>query len=242
MSPDDASVCAREFGRRFWLAHALWPVLIWLAGVLVFACTDLDLWASDLCYDFGLGRWRWRRVAWVHTWGHDRGRVLVVGFGVVCAGVVALAPCWPGLRRYRRACLYLLACMLATTLTIAWIKRWTRHPYPTDFQRYGGPVAYYRLFEARPANAGQRLGFPAAHAGSAMALCALYFVARVLGKPRPSLWLLPSLLLGGAFAAVQQVRGQHFLSHNWWSAGIAWAWAVALYAALYARRTAPRGC
>ncbi len=233
----DGSV-VEPWWKRFWISHALVPALLWIAGAIAFECADLDLWASDLCYDFDLGRWRWRSVSWIRTWGHDRAKALPVGIGLVCAVAFALSFRWSGVRRLRYPAAYVVLCLCATSLTIAWLKQVTNRPYPIDFERYGGSLPYFGLFDARPVGQRPRLGFPAAHSGSAFALFALYFAARWLKAPRPALWLLPAVALGLAFGAVQQVRGQHFLSHNWWSAGIAWAWAVSLFTVFRSRRQA----
>ena len=46
---------------------------------------------------------------------------------------------------------------------------------------------------------------------------------------RPAWFLLPGLRVGEAFGLAQQVRGAHFVSHDLWTAALAWFLALGLF-------------
>jgi len=220
---------------RFWWKHLTLPLLVRLAGLCVFEFTDVDLYASDLAYDFDARRWPLRRVKWIEPVLHDGGKYLVAAtaFGALLVFLLSFAV--PRLARWRRAALYLALCVGLSTGCVQLLKRSITRHYPISIERYGGDVPYTRLFEAPPAGVKHVGGFPGAHVSGALSLCGLYFIARAHGVRRPSRWLLPALVLGIIYGGVQHVRGLHYLSHNWWSAGICWWMALGLYLAFRRR-------
>ncbi len=220
--------------RRFWVVHAVIPFAVWGALVLLFELTSLDLQATDRVYDFIAHRWP-HQHEWVYaSLLHTGGKWLVVG--IAAAAFVGWLASFrlPSLRPWRRAALYLVVCVALSALVIGALKATTNRFTPWDMDRYGGRVPYTTLFSGTPPAFTGGRGFPAAHAASALSLCALYFIAYDRRTPRAWLWLLPSVLLGGLFAYTQHVRGAHFLSHNVWSAGICWLVSLVVYPAFRA--------
>jgi membrane-associated PAP2 superfamily phosphatase len=131
---------------------------------------------------------------------------------------------------WRRALGYFAACMALVPLLVGALKEATNVDCPWDLAGLGGERPYVHLFGDRPDGLPRAACFPGAHSSSAFALLALYFVGLGLGRPglaRAGLAL--GLGLGALFAFGQQARGAHFLSHDLWSAFIAWTVCLALY-------------
>jgi membrane-associated PAP2 superfamily phosphatase len=96
------------------------------------------------------------------------------------------------------------------------------------------------LFAARPTELREAQCFPAAHASSGYALMALYFVAYERGPKLARLGLAAGLVLGLVFGIAQQARGAHFVSHDLWSAFLAWIISLTLYVFAFRARLYPR--
>ncbi|MGX2089671.1 phosphatase PAP2 family protein [Xanthomonas axonopodis] len=92
----------------------------------------------------------------------------------------------------------LLVSMLASTVIISLIKRYSGLDCPWDIAQLGGTKPYYTLFDPRPFDAHSSGCFPAGHAGSGYAWLALYFFLLDV-RPR---WRLLGLLAGIALGAV----------------------------------------
>jgi membrane-associated PAP2 superfamily phosphatase len=237
--PSSAGAVVRS-RQRFLCWQVAVPLAVLSVLILVFETTDIDLWASDLAYDFEKKCWP-HKGEWLYkTLLHFYAQKLVVVFTVL----IFLFWCWslirPEWKAWRRAALYVVLSIAISSAAIGALKATTNRYCPDDFDRYGGKVPYTRLFEGTPAPFAGGRGFPAGHAGSAMALCALYLAARDRGERRAWLWLSPCVLLGALFAYVQHARGQHFLSHNLWSAAICWGVSVGVYLGFGRRLFEPR--
>jgi membrane-associated PAP2 superfamily phosphatase len=112
--------------------------------------------------------------------------------------------------------------MLASTSTISFLKSISMHGCPHDLTLFGGQLPLLDLFAQLPAGVAAGHCFPGGHASGGFALMAFYFAFREY-KPRfAKAMLVISLLLGFAMGWAQVMRGEHFLSHNLWSAWVVW--------------------
>jgi len=140
--------------------------------------------------------------------------------------VAAAAPRW------RAIALPAFAGMALAAVAVAGLRELSGHSCPWDLAEFGGTAQWFPVFGDVPAAPGPGRCLPAAHASTGFALFALYFALRD-GQPRLARWALAlAWLLGLTAAAVQVARGAHFASHALWTAWVAWAVNVTLYAAL----------
>lgn len=186
---------------------ALAALLIWML-----AASGLDMRLSALAYApqaraFPL------RDAWSTTvLGHKGLKYLslVLWLGMLVAALVS--------RAWRREALHAALGAALAAAAVSVLRGWSTVSCPWDLAEFGG---------SHP-RAGHCL--PSGHASSGFALFAGYFALRDAhpGLARGALafaWVL-GLLAGG----VQVARGAHFASHALWTAWIAWALNVGLYA------------
>jgi len=203
------------------LALILLPLAA-LVGAALLCESSLDLLASDVFYDpvrhdFPMRKdWVYAKVL------HEGGKGLMVALATTSFLGFLGSFRWRRFAPWRWPLLYTTWCIAWSSALVGILKHCTNRYCPWDMIRYGGKVPYNTLFTDTPAPFSNGHGWPAGHAAPAFALCCFYLVARARGANHPAWWLLPSLLIGGFFAWVQQVRGAHFLSHNLWSAAIAW--------------------
>ena len=113
--------------------------------------------------------------------------------------------------------------MVASTSVVAYLKSTSMHACPSDLTIYGGDLPLLKLFETLPA--GMKAGhcFPGGHASGGFALMAFYFAFRQAKPMFAAICLSIALFLGFAMGWGQMLRGEHFLSHNLWSAWLVWA-------------------
>jgi membrane-associated PAP2 superfamily phosphatase len=223
------TVTASERLFRFW--HIGFPSILFLSLVLIFEFTDLDLWCSDIFYDFNKGRFYWRDTGWANQLLHKGGLYAIAS--VVIASLIFLV--WSFLMRnnrwvnWQRALIFLILSVAIGSGIAGLLKATTNRHYPTHIERYGGNVPYRKLFQAQPSGFKRSKGFPAAHASGGYSLMAFYFIFYKRNKLRAYLGLALGLAVGTLLAFGQQVRGVHFASHNIWSMAICWYGSLLLY-------------
>jgi len=213
-----------KFTFRFDLWHAWVPLAIFGLAIALIMALDLDRRLAERVFvDTQSGHWLGEGTFWadtlLHRWGRNFARLL----GVL--GIVAWALSFKlsRLRPYRRALGYYVACMAVVPLLVGGLKLATNVDCPRDLQGYGGDRPYAELFEDRPDELPRAACFPGAHSSSAFALFCLYFIGLAYSRRMAVIGLSAGLLLGVVFSLDQQARGAHFVSHDLWSAAIAWA-------------------
>lgn len=119
--------------------------------------------------------------------------------------------------------------MVVSTSTVAYLKSINAHGCPSDLLLYGGQLPLLTLFEHLPQGVEAGHCFPGGHASGGFALMAFYF-AFYESKPKfASTMLVVAILMGFSMGWAQMMRGEHFLSHNLWSAWVVWLVLFVLY-------------
>lgn len=201
----------------------LWvPLLLAVAAVALLQGFGLDLALADRLYAWEGGRWAYEKSWWsVHLF-HTGGRNFTGACWLLALGLRVAAQWSPRLAPWRRALTYLLVASIAGPLLVSWMKHWTDVDCPVDLSRYGGTHPYVELLAHRPPGYGHGKCFPAGHASAGYGWVALFFFLAAV-KPR---WRRAGLAvgvgLGLMFGAVQQLRGQHFLSHDVAALAVCW--------------------
>lgn len=154
-------------------------------------------------------------------------------------GVIALALLLLPLRRAtHRVAPYLLACVAVTTLGVAGLKQISPAECPWSLQEFGGAQVYKHALAPLPAGAHAGHCAPGAHSSGALSLLGVFVVLRRFRHRAAVPALLGVVALSLSFALCQWARGAHFVSHDMWTAVIAWTAAWALQPLLGWRRRA----
>ena len=225
--------------RGFLLRHALWPLLALAALSALSMGLGADFWLADRLYALQGGHWALQNAYLTEHVIHRFGRDVSTAAWLGVFAFWLFARSRPALAEWRRPLAYLLLATLLAVSLVSGLKSLTNMDCPWDLSRYGGDVAFYGLFDARPPGLDRGVCFPAGHASGGYAWVALYFFFLQL---RPRLrWrgLAVGLGVGLLFGISQQLRGAHFFSHDVWTLAISWFVALALYLAM-ARREAPK--
>ncbi len=119
---------------------------------------------------------------------------------------------------------YLLAFvgMVVSTSVVSFLKSVSVHGCPNDLTIYGGNLPLFALFEHLPKGVVAGHCFPAGHASGGFALMAFYFAFREQKPKFAVAMLVLALVLGFSMGWAQMMRGEHFLSHNLWTAWVVW--------------------
>ena len=211
----------------FNLSRTLWPALALLAGLLaLFEFTPLDLALQDRFYNFASHRWLVDGTAPLpRALFYTAPKIALIAFAIALL-VAILIPARPSilpLTPDRRALAVVLLTLISGPILIGIGKAVTNIFCPSEITRYGGDVAYMRVFDRyppgqRPARRGR--GFPAGHASGGFALLSLAGLART----RRGQWIGAGigLALGGIMGVYQMLKGAHYLSHTVVTALISW--------------------
>ncbi len=193
--------------------------LVLVAVTALITLTDLDRETARLFYLQGRGFVAGDRLPWrtLYRYGEWPALFLVAGALLVLAAGFARS----GLRRYRRACVFLLLVyLLGPGLLINGMLKtnWDR-PRPVDVVDFGGAQPFVQL-SAPTFDGPEGRSFPSGHASVAFYLASPWFLLRSTNRRAARLWLGAGLAYGSLMGLARMVQGAHFLSDIVWSWGI----------------------
>ncbi|MGY4877226.1 phosphatase PAP2 family protein [Vreelandella aquamarina] len=206
--------------------------LTFLVTMIFFSVFHIDFMVADWLYQAQGNAWLLKDSFIAQAVIHQGGKNLSVFLGLLTLIILITSFFWQRLSAWRWPLLYLFLATLLSTLTVSIIKQLISMECPWDLTRYGGPVGFISLLEARPPYLPDSACFPSGHASAGYAWISLYYFFLLT---RPSLrWLGLgiAILLGLTFGITQQLRGAHFLSHDLWTIMICWTISFMLSRAL----------
>ena len=222
-----------------WLVRA---VLILLASatiiLLIGQYTNLDLALADYYFDA-----QSKSFPWDNTWfgkkfmhGYVKAALTWTGYLIICTALIDFVFHLPILSSLQRAKLRVLALSAALEpLLVITLKERSNMHCPWGVDLYGGSNPYLRLLDAVPDGWQAGHCLPAGHASTAMWLCALAVLWLPSNPKRALMGFVGGISVGMILGWVQQMRGQHFLTHTLWTVWLASALTVALIA-LFSRQ------
>lgn len=230
---------------RYWITHALVPLLSVGVWLVIFERTRLDRAVLDPFFDAATGKFPLRDATWFTRVFKDGAKTLVIAFGgLIVLGLVL------SLRRrelvpWRRTMTYVVLCLALVPLVVGALKYSSCKHCPWDLAMYGGEAPYPGLLGCPPPSFGKGQCFPSGHASGGFALFALYFAHRVHAPRRAWVWFVVALLYGSVMGVSRMMQGAHFLSHTVATGYVAWFTCLVLYEIVlrrhdeaHARRTA----
>jgi membrane-associated PAP2 superfamily phosphatase len=207
-----------------WLALQAAGLALAALAIWLLARSGLDFWISALAYSPEARGFPLKDKWPLAVLGHSALKYFAVVVWCALPVVAAAAPRW------RQPALHAFAGIAIAAFAVAGLRELSAHSCPWDLAQFVGASQWFPVFGEVPAASGPGRCLPAAHASTGFALFAFYFALRD-EQPRLARWALAAAwALGLIAAAVQVARGAHFASHALWTAWIAWALNVALYA------------
>lgn len=214
-----------------WLALQAAGLALAALAIWLLARSGLDFRISALAYSPEARGFPLKDAWLLAVLGHSALKYFAVGVWCALLVVAAASPRW------RLPALHAFAGIALAAFAVAGLRELSAHSCPWDLAQFGGTAQWFPVFGEVPAAPGPGRCLPAAHASTGFALFALYFALRD-EQPRLARWALAAAwVLGLTAAAVQVARGAHFVSHGLWTAWVAWALNIGLYALI--RRLKP---
>jgi membrane-associated PAP2 superfamily phosphatase len=220
-----------------WWRHARSPILWFLLAISVMTVLDTDRrLAHALFYDGTHRHWVGAASWWTNELLHEGGRWAIRCLAAI--GIVAwIAGSWnERLRAIRRPAAYFVISLALSIGIVGLLKLVTNVDCPWDLREFGGRHPYVPLLGDRPDLLRPARCFPAAHASAGYALFAVYFLVRERSRRWARLGIAAALFVGATFGLAQQSRGAHFVSHDVWSAFLAWMISLTIYAFVFRAR------
>ena len=214
---------------------------LFIAAFAVFLeYSGLDVAFERLFYDAQTHSWPLK--SHVVTGGilHKGGQNFVVAIMASLVLVLVCSLMVGRLKPYRKGAAYLLVGSLISPAIVFVIKSMTHIYTPNSLEIFGGDKPHIRLFDSVPPGLPIGHAFPGAHSSSGFALVSLYFLLSHY-RPRYRHWGLAfGLGLGFVFGVTQELRGEHFPSHDLFSFVISWYAAWAVYRLMFRRELRAR--
>ena len=221
-----------------WLGRAV-MILLFTATVILYIgqYTNLDLDLANYYYDAST-----RTFPWDQTWfgrdlmhGYVKNVIVWAGYLILAFTLIDLVIQISGVFQFsllsvpQRARLRIVAlAAILEPLFIVTLKRLSNMHCPWGVDQFGGSHPFLRLLDAVPDGWQAGQCFPAGHASSAMWLSVLAVLWLPHNPKRAFFVFLGGLAVGGTLGWVQQMRGQHFLTHTLWTAWLSSAVIISL--------------
>lgn len=214
---------------RFWLNHAVFPLIAFCMMLFIFNITELDLSISDIFFNHALHKWSygesWWSVTLIHIWGKD----LIAAIFIASLLGFGLSFFVKRFETFRFVCAYIAMTIFIATVIVALLKQYSNVDCPWDLQFFNGVKPYYHIFSHKPSNFVAGKCYPGGHSSGGFSLLLLYFLFLDYKKSYAYMGLGIGLTMGAIFGFGQLVRGAHFVSHDMTSAMICWLIALVLY-------------
>lgn len=207
--------------------HLMLPLLAVVLGLLL-EYTDMDLRLAHLFFDPVSMSWPLREHWLTEVVLHKGARSFMVLVGVLNLLAILASFVFAPLAQYRKLLTCLLLAMGLGPVVVGYFKGVTHIYSPWDLAYFGGKQEYVKLLDNAPLGSPIGHAFPAGHSSSGFALVAFYFALGMVDPARRFVGLALGLGFGFLFGFAQQVRGAHFLSHDFFSLAVCWccAWLV----------------
>ncbi len=197
-------------------------IVFCLCSIAVFLQhSGIDIWLERHFYDPQLG-WIYRSHWLFEQVLHRDGRLSIILVGTstfllyfASYRVAALAAYKKGL-----ACI-LLGGILSVGL-IALLKHVIPIYSPWDCQVFGGSMPRLLIFDHQPLGIKAGHAFPSGHASAGFSLLGFYFFSKVYKIWNSGFILSFILITGFTFGLAQQIRGAHFMSHDFAALAVCW--------------------
>lgn len=199
--------------------------------------TDLDLILADLFFDPARHVFPYNKSWFARDFMHGHVKNVIVWSGFILFAVTLFDFIYPlhQINALKRAQLRVLAlAAFLEPILIRTLKESSALHCPWGVDRYDGSAPFLRLFDSIPAGWSDGHCFPAGHASVGMWLSALAVFWLPQAPRRALAAFAGGLGIGLALGWVQQMRGQHFLTHTLWTAWLSSALLLVLLA-LFAR-------
>jgi membrane-associated PAP2 superfamily phosphatase len=215
---------------RFWLHHALWPLLLLAITIFFLEYQHLDIVISHYFFDaksqhFPLQTdWLFKDV--LHGYGNYPARIIFIGLFVGLLATIKLR-----LRPYRAILVYLASSLGASAAATVLIKMNSDRACPWDLQEFNGAYPLIGWFDSLPAGLAPGHCWPSGFVIGAFCLFAFYFVSLGRTKRSTQIGILVAILVyGNLLGFIQVMRGAHLFSHHIWTGMICWYVSLACFA------------
>ena len=198
----------------------------------------IDLKLSNLYFDYGANSFTLKHQIFLDAIMHDclKHCMRIIALGSLAIAILTTFKQQAGqsilvltITLFSNPFFFVFIGMFSANSAVGILKHLSIHGCPNDLLMYGGKLPFLKLFSDLPLGVKAGHCFPGGHASGGFALVTFYFAFKS-SKPRfAKAMLVISLLLGFAMGWAQIMRGEHFLSHNLWSAWVVWLVVFALF-------------
>lgn len=215
----------------------LWlPLASFIVCLSLFALFNLDHGLQDWLYQSATG-FPFQNNELYERWLHNR--IKIASNSLLF--IVLIVALWPkhqlSWSNFRVPLLVAILAMIASVSAMQSLKKVTGIYCPVQLLQYGGSVELnpkIMVGHLLLVNNGEGRCWPAGHATAGFAWLALFFAFSYMGKKSAAIATLVAALIYGHFLGLTQViRGQHFLSHQFYTMAICWLISLLFFVILY---------
>lgn len=219
-----------------WNHWLLLPLAVFAVILGLFALFNIDHGLQDWLYEPETG-FPFQHNKLYELWLHDR--IKLASNSLLF--VVLIVALWPSKQlswaRFRAPLLVAILAMVACVSAMQSLKTVTGIYCPVQLDNYGGSVELNPKIQVGHLlliNKGTGRCWPAGHATAGFGWLALFFAFSYMGKKRAATRILVAALIYGHFLGLTQViRGQHFLSHQFYTMAFCWLICLLFFVILY---------
>lgn len=213
-------------GKNFYLQHVIGLLLSAYFLMFIYPTTGLDQSLIAPYFDAATQSFPLKHQAFLENFMHLGLKycMIFVAIFTLILGLASnkIAPLRASIGKYKKQLIWVFVGMVFSTGAVSFLKGISTHGCPNDLTLYGGNLPFLNLFEQLPEGVAAGHCLPAGHASGGFALMAFYFAFRDYKPKFAVVMLVLALVLGFIMGWAQMLRGEHFLSHNLWTAWLVW--------------------
>lgn len=217
-------------------SHVFYPLAALISLSILITIFNVDQITADYFYALQSHSWAWKNSWLAEHFFHRGGRNLSIALGITCIVLLFIIDYRKTHTQNRKPLIYLVTTITGSSLIISILKALLSVSCPWEFSRYGGTLHYHKVIEQLFLHNGSGC-FPAGQASAGYAWVALYFVGCHYQSQLRWLGLALALVAGLILGVAQQIRGAHFLSHDLWTLGVCWFFALFIYCVMFKEQT-----
>ncbi|MCW8206213.1 phosphatase PAP2 family protein [Verminephrobacter aporrectodeae subsp. tuberculatae] len=202
-----------EIRRKVIVFDMILPSILFILLMATFQQTTLDHTLASHFYS-PKHKWIYRNNTFLEVVLHKGGAKFVLGIFIILLGYLYYSFKFVHDKKPYKLCKFVIISSLLAIILTSLLKNVSTWACPWNSLIFGGQSSNLSLWNVFSTSYPPAHCFPSGHASGGYGFLSLYYGFCFIYGKRNFYCLIPGIFLGGIFGITQQIRGAHFMSHD----------------------------